>query len=87
MSEIVYRISEVLSSVVKGVPVGTNLGLVYLMWMLMSGQMLKSRGAVIPGLANMGMPAVEVRRTWAATSRTETGPRPTAQGDRSSWQT
>lgn len=66
MSEIVYRISGVLSSVVKGVPVGTNLGLVYLMWMLMSGQMLKSRGAVIPGLANMGMPTVEVRRTWAA---------------------
>jgi hypothetical protein len=66
MSEIVYRISGVLSSVVKGVPVGTNLGLAYLMWMLMSGHMLKSRGAVIPGLAAMGMPAVEVRRTWAA---------------------
>jgi hypothetical protein len=68
MSEIVYRISGVLSSVVKGVPVGTNLGLAYLMWMLMSGQLLRSRGAVIPGLAGMGMPEVEVRRTWAALS-------------------
>lgn len=68
MSKIVYRISGVLSSVVKGVPVGTNLGLAYLMWMLMSGQMLRSRGAVIPGLAGMGMPEVEVRRSWAALS-------------------
>ncbi len=66
MSETIYRISELLSTVVKGVPVGTNLGLAYLSWMLMSGRLLASRGAVIPGLAAMGMAPVEVRRSWAA---------------------
>jgi len=66
MSKVVYRMSDVLSNVVRGVPVGTNLGLAYLMWMLMSGRLLHSRGAVIPGLAEMGMPATEVRRTWAS---------------------
>lgn len=66
MSEIIYRISGILSSVVSGVPLGTNLGVAYLSWMLLSGRLLSSRGAVIPGLADMGMPAEEVRRTWAA---------------------
>lgn len=66
MSETIYRISGILSSLVSGVPVGTNLGLAYLAWMIMSGRLLSSRGAVIPGLAEMGMPTEEVRRSWAA---------------------
>ncbi len=66
MSEIIYRIGELLSNVVKDVPVGTNLGLAYLAWMMLSGRLLGSRGAVIPGLAALGLDPAAVRRSWAA---------------------
>jgi hypothetical protein len=51
---------------VATVPLGTNLGLVYLLWLLVSGQLLATRGAVIPGLSALGLPAPAVRRAWAA---------------------
>lgn len=51
---------------VAGVPIGTNLGLFHLLWMLLSGRLLQSRGAVIPGLADLGLAADAVRRCWAA---------------------
>ena len=66
MSSILYRINSVLSRVVAGVPIGTNLGLFHLLWMLLSGRLLQSRGAVIPGLADLGLAADAVRRCWAA---------------------
>src|SRR5215470_11910980 len=66
MSSILYRINSVLSRVVAGVPIGTNLGLFHLLWMLLSGRLLQSRGAVIPGLAALGLTADAVRRCWAA---------------------
>jgi hypothetical protein len=34
--------------------------------MLLSGRLLLSRGAVIPGLAALGLAAEVVRRAWAA---------------------
>jgi hypothetical protein len=55
-----------LSTLVVRVPVGTNLGLLHLLWMLVSGQLLASRGAVIPGLSGCGLSARAVRRAWAA---------------------
>jgi hypothetical protein len=66
MSPIVYRMNHILSCVVQRVPVGTNLGLFHLWWMLLSGRLLLSRGAVIPGLAALGLAEVAVRRAWAA---------------------
>jgi len=66
MSPIVYRMNSVLSHVVQRVPVGTNLGLFHLLWMLLSGRLLLSRGAVIPGLAALGLAEEAVRRAWAA---------------------
>src|SRR2546428_3440468 len=66
MSSILYRINSVLSRMVAGVPIGTNLGLFHLLWMLLSGRLLQSRGAVIPGLADLGLAADAVRRCWAA---------------------
>jgi hypothetical protein len=66
MSSTIYRLNSVLSHVVASVPIGTNLGLFHLLWMLLSGRLLQSRGAVIPGLAAFGLPAVGVRRAWAA---------------------
>jgi len=66
MSSILYRINNVLSCVVADVPLGTNLGLFHLLWTLLSGRLLQSRGAVIPALADCGLGAAAVRRAWAA---------------------
>jgi hypothetical protein len=66
MSSILYRMNDFLSHVVASVPVGTNLGLFHLLGMLLSGRLLQSRGAVIPGLADFGLSVAAVRRAWAA---------------------
>lgn len=66
MQESVYRVLRLLCAVVAAVPVGTNLGLVCLLWMLVSGRLLATRGALIPGLSAVGLAAPAVRRAWAA---------------------
>src|SRR5215472_13748200 len=66
MSIIVYRISVLLSAILVKVPIGTNLGLFWLLWALISGRFLLSRGAVFPALADLGLPADAVRRSGAA---------------------
>ena len=66
MSIIVYRISALLGVLLAEVPVGTNLGLFWLLWALISGRFLLSRGAVFPALADGGLPAEAVRRSGAA---------------------
>ena len=66
MSELVYRVASVLCGVVAGVPQGTNGGLVGLLWMLVSGHLLATRGAVIPALSAAGLERGAVRRAWGA---------------------
>jgi hypothetical protein len=66
MSPIVYRMNHGLARVVQRVPIGTHRGLFHLLWMLLRGRLLLSRGAVIPGLAALGLPEEAVRRAWAA---------------------
>ncbi len=66
MPEAVYRMMTLLCSVVAPAPVGTNLGLRHLLWMLVSGRLLATRGAVIPGLSACGLADRTVRRAWAA---------------------
>ena len=66
MQERVYRVIGVLCGVVAATPIGTNLGLVHLLWMLVSGRLLETRGAVIPGLSTLGLSEAAVRRAWAA---------------------
>jgi hypothetical protein len=66
MSTIVYRISILLGALLADVPVGTNLGLFWLLWALISGRFLLSRGAVFPALADGRLSAAAVRRSGAA---------------------
>ena len=47
MQETVCWVLGVLCAVVVGTPIGTNLGLMHLLWMLVSGRLLETRGAVI----------------------------------------
>jgi len=56
---------QLLSGVVAMLPVGTNLGVLALLWTLVSGRLLQTRGAVIPALSLTGLPAPAVRRAWA----------------------
>jgi len=66
MSKTVYRICALLCQVLQSVPVGTNLGLFQLLFALLSGRFLPSRGAVFPALADLGLSDPEVRRAEAA---------------------
>src|SRR4051812_43523608 len=69
MQEAVYRVVTLVSALVVDVPIGTNLGLLHLFWMLLSGKALLSRGAIIPGLSAVGLSEGAVRRAWAALGR------------------
>src|SRR5437764_14607077 len=66
MHPTVYRVLTVLCALVAGVPLGTNLGLVLVLWMLLTGRLLTTRGALIPGLSALGLSPTAVRRSWAA---------------------
>src|SRR5258707_11526216 len=66
MPALVYRITEVLSAIVIDLPLGTNLGLFHILWTLLSGRLLQTRGALIPALAATGLEPTAVRRAWAA---------------------
>ncbi|MGH7408887.1 MAG: hypothetical protein ACREKF_12890 [Candidatus Methylomirabilales bacterium] len=66
MSVTVYRINALLSTLLHSLPVGTNLALFHLLWTLLSGRLLITRGAVIPALALARLPDAAVRRAWAA---------------------
>jgi hypothetical protein len=55
-----------LCSLVAGCPIGTNLGLLHLWWMVVSGRLLGARGALFPGLVDCGLSARATRRAWAA---------------------
>ena len=55
-----------LCKVVNTSPIGTNLALLHLLWMMVSGHLLVSRGAIIPGLYHMGLSQQATLRAWQA---------------------
>ncbi len=57
---------HVLEQVVKGLPVGTNLALLHLLWALITGSFLSSRGAIFPALQRCGFNREESYRSWQA---------------------
>src|SRR5260370_33591175 len=66
MPKAVSRLLTLLSALVVALPVRTNLGLLHLLWMVVSGRLLTTRGAVIPGLDACGLSRRAVRRARAA---------------------
>jgi hypothetical protein len=56
----------VLSKVVEGLPIGTNLALLHFLWMLVSGNLLPNRGALFPALQAIGLSDAATRRAWGA---------------------
>ena len=57
---------NVLSQLIQALPVGTNLALLHFMWMLVSGALLPSRGALFPALKSIGLSDGATRRAWVA---------------------
>jgi hypothetical protein len=54
------------AAVVEELPLGTNLALYQFLWMLVSGALHNSRGAMFPALKTIGLSDAAVRRAWAA---------------------
>lgn len=57
---------QVLIRLVEVVSVGSNLALLQLMWAMLNGSFLRSRGAVMTALQLSGFSVQEVRRSWQA---------------------
>jgi hypothetical protein len=57
---------QVLEQIVKVVPIGTNLALLQLMWAMITGSFLSSRGAIHSALSKTGFEPEEIRRSWRA---------------------
>ncbi len=66
MSIAIEQTIQVLQVVLQTVPVGTNLALLHLLWSILNGSFLPSRGAIFPGLKLSGFTAEESRRSWKA---------------------
>ena len=66
MSTASERTIQALEQVVKDVPVGTDLALVHLLWAMVSGAFLHSRGAVFGALQWSGFSPCQIRRSWQA---------------------
>ena len=66
MSIAIEQTIQALQVVLQGVPVGTNLALLQLLWSMLNGSFLSSRGAIFSGMQASGFADAEIRRGWAA---------------------
>jgi hypothetical protein len=66
MSIAIEQTIQALQVVLQGVPVGTNLALLQLLWSMVNGSFLASRGAIFPAMEASGFTEEEIRRGWAA---------------------
>jgi hypothetical protein len=66
MSIAITQTIHVLQIIVQTVPMGTNLALLQLMWTILNGSFLQSRGAIFPALKANGYTPEESRRIWRA---------------------
>jgi hypothetical protein len=62
----VYRTALFLSQLVARLPIGTNLAIAHLLFTLLAGHLLQSRGALFPALAQTGLSDSQVRAAQAA---------------------
>ena len=66
MLSVEEQMIQALAYVVQMAPIGTNLGLLRMMWVMVNGSFLGSRGGIFPALYGNGLSREEVCRTWAA---------------------
>ena len=66
MSIAIAQTIQVLQILVQGVPLGTNLALLQLMWTILNGSFLQSRGGIFPALQANGFRQPAIYRIWQA---------------------
>jgi len=66
MSIAISQTIHVLQIIVQAVPMGTNLALLQLMWTILNGSFLQSRGAIFPALQANEFTPEESHRIWGA---------------------
>jgi hypothetical protein len=66
MSIAISQTIHVLQIIVQTVPMGTNLALLQLMWTILNGSFLQSRGGFFPALKGSGFTPEQSRRIWGA---------------------
>jgi hypothetical protein len=66
MPTAVQETIQVLEMIVQSVPIGTNLGLLCMLWAMLNGSFLNSRGAIFPALQANGFDEGQMRRSWSA---------------------
>ena len=66
MSTAVEVTVQAISAVVQTAPIGTNLALVHILWVMMSGAFLPGRGTFFTAFDAKGFDKQVVRRSWAA---------------------
>ena len=64
MSIAIEQTIQALQVILQGVPVGTNLALLQLLWSMVNGSFLTSRGAIFPAMKASGFSEEEIRRGW-----------------------
>jgi hypothetical protein len=57
---------QAMAFIMQVVPLGTNVGLIRILWVMVNGSFLQSRGAVCSALHLSGFKVDEIRRSWAA---------------------
>ncbi len=62
----VAEMMSTLTQITEGLPIGTNLAMLHFLWMMTSGQLLASRGALFPALQAIDLEDEQIRRAWAA---------------------
>ena len=66
MSITIAQTIQVLQILVQGAPLGTNLALLQLMWTIVNGSFLQSRGGLFPALQANGFSRSTIYRIWQA---------------------
>ncbi len=69
MPQVVEPTMSALITIVAPLSVGTNLAMLYFLWMLVSGALLPNRGAIFPALQATGLEEKAIRRAWQAFRR------------------
>ena len=69
MPQVVEQTMSALITIVTPLSVGTNLAMLYFLWMLVSGALLPNRGAIFPALQTTGLEEKAIRRAWQAFRR------------------
>ncbi len=62
----VTTIMDALIYVTEPLPVGTNLGMLHILWAIISGKLLPNRGGLYPALQDCNLDPAEINRAWVA---------------------